>query len=462
MTVITKLQQLGDGARALRIHRQLIAHDHWSPDQLTQFQRRQVTRLIRHAVQHSDFYRELYADIRIDDGTDLQDLPVITKQTMMRNFDRLVTDRRLRLANLESHLNQIREDEYYLGQYRVLGTSGTTGLRGVFVYNRREWSTVLANALRWYSFLGIRPRFPRRIRITSIGADNPLHVSARLVESGNIGLFAFQRLEVTSSLDRLVDDLNAFQPEVLLPYPSIAALLAEEQIAGRLRIHPRIISTHTEAVTAPMLRKIQAAWSLTPFNHYGMTELPTFGSECSLHRGIHAFEDLFIAEVVDDANRAVPPGRAGEKLLLTNLYNFTQPLIRYELSDILTVGQQPCPCGRPFRLIVEMGGRSEEVIVLTDAEGREVQVPPLLFSATLDSFQEIAEFQITHRAGSVDIEAVPRQDAHRQELADSLVDRLGAAIKSLGAEPPPIHVTFVDQLRRKRSASGKTRLIDKD
>jgi phenylacetate-coenzyme A ligase PaaK-like adenylate-forming protein len=332
----------------------------------------------------------------------------------------------------------------------------------VFVYNREEWSTVLANALRWYTYLGIRPRFPKRTRITSIGADNPLHVSARMVESGNIGLFAFQRLHVTSSLDHLVNDLNAFQPQVLLPYPSVAALLAVEQIEGRLNIHPRVISTHTEAVTAPMARKINDAWGLTPFDHYGMTELPTFGSECSLHRGIHAFEDLFIAEIVDEANRAVPRGSSGKKLLLTNLYNFTQPLIRYELSDMLTKGTEPCPCGRPFPLITEMGGRSEEVIVLKNAQGENVSVPPLLFSATLDSFQEIAEFQIVHREDGVHIHAVPRKDAACQELAGNLVDTVGSAIKSLGAEPPQIHVEFIEELRRDSGAMGKTRLVSRN
>lgn len=459
MQVIHRFRQLQDLAWALYLHRRLLAHDKWTRQELARYQRRQLLRLLRHAVRHSPFYRELYAGIRIDEGTAMKELPVITKKMMMQNFDRLVTDRRLRLENLEGHLSRIGGDEYYLGEYRVLATSGTTGLRGVFVYNRREWSTVLANALRWHAFVGIRPRLPRRVRISTIGADNPIHVSVRMVESANVGLFAFQRLQVTSSLDHLVHALNAFQPEVLLPYPSIAALLAVEQLEGRLSIHPRVISTHTEALTVPMARKIHSAWGLAPFNHYGLTELPTFGSECSLHRGIHAFEDLFIAEVVDEANSAIPNGCSGQKLLLTNLYNYTQPLIRYEVSDMLTEGTEPCPCGRPFPLIVEVGGRREEVIVLQGAGGQKVSVPPLLFSATLESFQEIAEFQVVHGEEGIRVRVVPRQDAACRELAERLVGALGSALKSLGAEPPRIHVEFVTELRRDRSTMGKMKLV---
>jgi phenylacetate-coenzyme A ligase PaaK-like adenylate-forming protein len=454
-----RYRQLWDVARAFLLYRRLLTHDRWSPRQLARFQRRKFQRLLRHAVRHSPFYRELYAGISIHEDTALEALPVITKQVMMRNFDRLVTDRRLNLHSLETHLGRLRGDEYFLREYRVLATSGTTGLRGVFVYNRKEWRTVLANALRWYGFIGVHPRFPNRVRITSIGADSPVHVSVRMVESGNVGLFAFQRLEVTASLENLVQALNDFQPEVLLPYPSIAALLAIEQIEGRLNIHPRVISTHTEALTAPMARTIRRAWGISPFNHYGLTELPTFGSECSLHRGIHAFEDLFIAEIVDESNNAVQRGHSGKKLLLTNLYNFTQPLIRYEVSDLLTAGAEPCACGRPFPLIAEVGGRKEEEIVLKSAEGRSVSVPPLLFSTVLDSFHEIAEFDTVHNQGGIRIRVVLRKDAASRELADKLIGAVASALKSLGAEPPPIEVDFVAQLRRDRSAMGKIKLV---
>src|SRR5207244_2415039 len=116
-------------------------------------------------------------------------------------------------------------------------------------------------------------------------------------------------------------------------------------------------------------------WSVTPFNHYAMTEGPV-GIDCASHRGIHVFEDLCIVENVDSSNRPVPPGSRGDKILFTNLLNYTQPLIRYEVTDMLTMSGEPCPCGRPFSLISGIDGRLDDVLYLESIDGGEVPVHP--------------------------------------------------------------------------------------
>lgn len=134
-----------------------------------------------------------------------------------------------------------------------------------------------------------------------------------------------------------MERLNSFDPEWLHAYPSIAALLAEEQEAGRLRITPRVVSTSSELRTEQMTERIRAAWGHAPFDCYGVTEVGLFGAECEQHRGIHAFDDLFIFEVVDDDYRAVPEGETGTRILVTNLFARTQPLVRYEVTDMIAV-----------------------------------------------------------------------------------------------------------------------------
>jgi phenylacetate-coenzyme A ligase PaaK-like adenylate-forming protein len=143
----------------------------------------------------------------------------------------------------------------------------------------------------------------------------------------------------------MVDELNLFQPESLFTYPSIASLLAIEQLEGRLHIHPQVVETGAEVRTEQMEQNIRRAWSVAPFNVYGTTEGGPCNVDCSYHRGIHVFEDLVLMEVVDERNQAVPDGLPGSKVLITNLFNFTQPLIRYEVTDMLTISPEPCPCG---------------------------------------------------------------------------------------------------------------------
>jgi phenylacetate-CoA ligase len=454
-----KFKQLVDMGRALRFHRHLKAHEAWSPERLVAYQRKQFINLLQHAVQRSPFYRELYAGIRIDGATALDQLPTVGKATMMENYDTLVTDRRLKLAELRNHLGQLRGDEYYLGEYRVLSTSGTTGSGGIFAYSRREWSTILANALRWYDYIGVRLRLPKRVRVSAIGADNPIHVSVRMIESSDVGIFAHQRLRVDAHLDDLVDALNGFRPDVLLPYPSIGSLLADEQLKGRLDIRPRVISTHTEGLTEETSRKIEEAWGVKPYNHYGLTEEPTFAAECQHHHGLHVFEDLLIAEVVDDHNRPVPTGQTGRKVLLTNLYNFTQPIIRYEVSDMLTMSPELCSCGRPFPLIAEISGRREDVLYMKGEDSHDIAVPPAVLETTLEAIDGVARYQVLHRREGICVRVVPKEGADRGALSRELSNKIVAALKSLGAKPPPVNTEYVADIERPKTIGGKMKLV---
>ena len=460
MTSISyRIKQLQDTGRAVWLERRLGRHDHWDRERLERHQHRQLLALLRHAVAHSPFYRELYAGLRIDEGITVNDLPIIDKKRMMEAFDQVVTDPRLKLADLRAHLKTVQSDVYYLDQYRVLATTGTSGLRGIFVYNRPEWSHVLADALRWHRYMGIKPRFPKRTRISAIGADTPIHVTARMTQSANVGLFNFQLLRVTEALTDLVAALNAFQPEVLLAYPSLTAALAVEQMEGRLHIRPKVVSNHSEVQTEDMARKVQQAWGVLPFNHYGLSEMPNFAAECDRHEGLHIFEDLVLPEIVDDEYRPVPPGRQGTRLLLTNLFNYTQPIIRYEVSDMLTLAPEACSCGRSFRTIASIGGRAEDMLTLAGREGGTVTIAPMAITVLLDSIDEVAEYQFVHGEPEFRLRIVPRSGATREDLQAALRREVTSRIEELGAVPPPISVEFVDHLERTSERMGKVKLV---
>jgi len=457
-----QLKRLGDLAHALYFSRLLAHHDRWSRQQILVRQQKCLEKLLRHAVAHSEFYRDLYRGINLRERITLSNLPVIDKPTVMANFDRLVTDPHLKLTEIESHLRGLKRDAYYRGNYRALATAGTSGFRGVFVFDRREWGIELANALRWHGLMGVKPRFFPRVKVSAIGADSPIHVSARLTTSSDVGLFRFQLLNVTAPLRELVASLNGFQPDVLLSYPSMAAVLAHEQVDKRLAIRPRVISTHSELLTKEMADKIERAWGRRPFNHYGLTELSTYGAECERHCGMHALDDLFIAEVVDDAFRPVEPGKLGRRILLTNLYNFTQPLIRYDVSDMMALSPEPCACGRPFPLIMTFSGRGEEVLHLAAPDGREILVPPLVISAAIEPAEEVVEFQVRFEAGVLQVRAVARAGAAAEPLSNRLRSQLASRLAALGARPLRIEVEFAGSLDRASALMGKVRLVQSE
>lgn len=460
MRVGYTIKRLQDVVRALFIQKKLNLHDKWTRQELVKYQHPQLSSLVKHAIRYSPFYKELYRNIRTDKEIFLNDLPIINKATMMDNFDRLVTDPRLKLKELQEHISKLTRDEYFLGEYRVITTSGSSGLKGVFVSNRKEWSTALAGVLRVTSFLGIFPRLPNRRKIASVGANSPMHVTYRMAVSSDVGLYKFQRLEATLSIEDLLPSLNAFQPEFLTAYSSIASLLAIEQLEGRLNIHPKVVSTSSEVRTEDMEQKIRAAWGVMPFNNYGMTEAGiVFGSDCSFHQGIHVFEDLFIVEVVDELNRAVPDGSPGYKLLITNLFNFTQPLIRYEVSDMITMSTESCPCGRPFRLVAGIEGRSDDIIHLQGQQDQDVPVHPIHFRSPMAALQEIKQYQVVHEENGIHISVVIREKAFGKEVAGKIKERLRGNLESLGAKCPDIHVRFVDRIERDPRQMGKHKLV---
>jgi phenylacetate-CoA ligase len=448
-----------DVIRAVMMLIKLNKRNQWTREKLEYFQRQQLSSLVSYATRYSPFYQELYKNIRIDQAIVLSDLPMIDKATMMENFDRFVTDPRLKLMELQTHIRQLTGDEYYLGKYRVVTTSGSSGLKGVFVFNRKEWSTILAGHNRCSLSMDISLRFTNRLKESTIWSGNPLHYSYRGAVSGQIHLINSQRLSATSSIESHVNALNTFQPEILSAYPSIASLLAIEQIEGRLNIHPRAVVTAAEMLTKEMELNIQKAWGVNPFDLYGTTEGGAFNIDCPFHRGIHISEDLTIIEVVDEKNQPVPAGSPGYKLLITNLFNYTQPLIRYEVSDMLTISKEPCPCGRPFRLIAKVEGRNDDIIYLPNTRGRDIPVHPIHFLSALGVIKEIKEYRVVHEDKGMTISVVLRKEASGDGVADEIKANLEKSFKTLDVKYLDIRVRFIDKIERDPNAMGKVKLV---
>ena len=161
------------------------------------------------------------------------------------------------------------------------------------------------------------------------------------------------------SIDDMVTALNDYQPDIMVMPPSAASRLADEQAAGRLTIRPRTILSSGEVLTDAARARFRAAWGADLYDTYVMTETGLIGAECPQRGGIHISEDLVIVESVDEQHQPVPHGTAGAKVLVTNLTNYAQPLIRYEVPDRITLSPDICPCGRPFTTIARIDPRVE-------------------------------------------------------------------------------------------------------
>lgn len=456
MDVGYQAKRLVDVGRALRAARALAERERWPRERLERHQQQQLDALVRYAVEHSPFYRGRFAGLPATGSVELRALPTLDKGTMMQNFDELVTDRRLRRDALLSHLDGLEHDALYLGEYRAMTTSGSSGSKGLFVYDRPGWTEGVAQFFRFNAIAGVRPRLPR-LRIAAIGGGAPTHMSRRGAATVAIGIHRVLSLSVTMPLSRIVQKLNEFQPAYLNAYPSIAVLLAEEQQGGRLRIAPEAVSTSSELRTPEATERLVAAFGVRPFDLYATTE-GLWGCSCERHAGIHLFEDMTIVENVDDEGRPVAAGERGARLLVTNLFNRVQPLIRFELPDVITIDPGPCPCGRTLRRVKVIEGRADDVMHLA-GEGAPVAVHPLQFSV-VTADRDVREFQVVQEGERLRLRVALRDGAPAEEASRRLRERVAGRLAALGVREPAVEVETCAGLDR--PAAGKLQMVVAD
>ena len=176
MTLTTGPGPPTERTRLSELAGELLRRDRWSRERLLGHQQKELRALIRHAVARSPYYREAFGADAADGEVQLTELPTLPKQLLMEQFDRVVTDPRLRLDDVEAHLAGDSPAALLLGDYHVFSTSGTTGLRGVFVQTEEEFSVWVAATLRALTRFGIGPD----TRVVGIGAPGPLHISKKL------------------------------------------------------------------------------------------------------------------------------------------------------------------------------------------------------------------------------------------------------------------------------------------
>ncbi len=442
---------IGTIVKLLSERGRLRRQDRWTRPQLDAARERKLGLLREYAYANSPFYREFHKGLY---SAPLQELPVLTKAMVMERFDDLVTDPAIHLRDVQAHMAEKRGDERFRGRYVATSTSGSSGRPGMFLADRDEWIATLAAALRIFEWAGIRLRLARRTRLAQITSTNPSHMSAQGGKSMGSWWMPVLLLSAGEPIASLVERLNAWRPEIMIAYASMIRVLADEQLAGRLRIAPRSVLSGSEVLTPETRRRAGRAWGKVLFDEYGTTDCGGIAAECDRHQGMHLQEDLAIVEVVDRENRPVPAGVYGEKLLVTVLGNFTQPLIRYELDDSVRLSTlDRCPCGRPSGLIDDIQGRVHEILTFPGATGGAVRVHPIVFHEIADTLP-VSGWQVLQEIDGLKL----LLSGARGELdKEALADAIGRELARRGAIVPRVEVKEVASIPQ--AASGKTPLV---
>jgi len=423
--------------------------------EIAALQHQRLVNLVHFAREHSRLYRALHSHLSagIDD---LSQLPIVTKPELMEHFDEWVTDPQVTRASVEEFIaDPARIGQRYLDRYAVWTTSGITGRQGIFVHD--DGAQVVYTAM-------LIARMSRQMRFLLRGG----RVAVLVVPDGHFAVTslikalrkrypivanAIRPFSALSPLPELVRDLNAFRPTSLIGYPTLIQLLAKARASGQLIIEPAVVTTEGEGLTPAARAQIEATFHCTVREAYGASECLVIASDCG-YGWCHVNSDWVVLEPVDRAYQPIPAGNASHTVLLTNLANHVQPIIRYDLGDSVLVRPDPCPCGSPFPAI-RVEGRRDDIMYMPAADGRMVPVPPLVLGSVAEETPGVRSFQIHPRTLHVRLETGVGAD--RDRICKELHSRLYECLVAQGVPSVKVELALEDPQRD--PLSGKFRQV---
>ncbi len=423
----------------------------WPAARLAAFQRDRLRTLLARAVEHSPFHA---ARLRgIDPGrfelADLPRLPVMTKAQMMDSLDAVTTDRRLSRDLVEHHLaGSAAEPSLLLGDYVCLVSGGSSGRRGLFVQTAEEYAEFVATVWRrtMAATLAAGGLPPGGLLIGIVGAGSPVHSSGLGAATATRPPLRLVSAPASWPTAEIVRRLNEAQPPVLLAYATKLAELAREQREGRLRLNLTAVTSMSEAISPAERAAAGQAFGVPVTDMFVSTEGLVGHSEPG-HPVLTFASDTCIAECVDDDGRPVPYGVASAKVLVTNLHNLTQPIIRYELTDRFT----PAALSPGGALRARVDGRSDDVFRYPEAS-----VHPFAVGAPLLRAPAVREFQVRQTERGADIAAVVDGDVDRDFDGAAVAAAVEECLRQAGLACPRVTIRPVGALDRD-PMTGKAR-----
>jgi len=357
----------------------------YSLDDLKKYQEKQLKKLIEYSIDHSEFYRREYDGFEMNSMEDFHRLPVINKKIMMDNFTDLNTCG-LDLDDVMDYAvnKEVKRDflGYYKDEYVVGLSSGTSGNKGIYVtpkaMTRRLPFVFLARSGIPLKLLPFRILF--LLRVFSQGFDD---IKAPMV--------SLKYLSTMTPIDDIIDSINDLKINILMAPPSLVRLLLPRR--DDIRVPIKLIMTYAEVMEEEEKDRFKEVFHTDVIEIYQASE-GQIASACKCGN-LHINEDLVFVELYDDKGRAVnEASKVATRMVVTNLVNYAQPLIRYEMNDMVILGHK-CPCGSSFRVIKKILGRNDDVVYLKNRQGNIQHIFPDLISRwIITSSDNIREFRV--------------------------------------------------------------------
>ena len=344
-----------------------------SREQIKALQEKKLRRMLKYAFSHSPYYRVTFAKNGINDKNidtaPLSQFPVTDKSILLRHFNEIVTAPDLSQENLRSFdENTALDKRAFKNKYHLVHSSGSTGKPAYFVYDNKAWNYMLVGMLRaalWnMSMTEILKYFLHTPRLLYIAATDGRYGGAMAIGDGIANVGAKQLfIDVNTPLEKWIEQINKFQPDMIIGYPSALKILGELCEDSKIHINAFRTISCGEPLSSNLRSYLADTLKTEIINFYGASESIVMGLEETPEDGMYLFDDMNYIEVENGT------------MYLTSLYNFIQPLIRYKISDNLTFKAD----GKkyPFSRAESIFGRNEDILWFNGKDGKKEFLHPL-------------------------------------------------------------------------------------
>jgi phenylacetate-CoA ligase len=423
----------------------------WPRQRIEHYQTERLRSLLAFARQRSPFHAARLADIDPAVATveDLARVPPMIKPQAQNDWDAIVTAPDIDRAGAERVLAQQRWFSYTPAGYQVFSSGGSSGVRGVYVWDWEQFVTLACLAWRWQARadrISGSDLLPARLAVVSAG--EPPHASTPLFDIATGPLMDTVVIPAAAPFNQVLQAVANARPTHLVGYASVIGHLARAAIVGELEIRPVRVSTNSEPLSEEDRDAIEVAWGAPVHNLWGSTEIGVQAVGCGHGDGLHICEDEVILERVDSAGRPVGPDEPAARTLATGLAGRTFPFIRYDLGDQVTLLPGRCACGSSMLRVADIAGRRDD-----DFRYGEQMVPASAFRHVLGTDPQISEYQVRQTAGGAEVLVVGSPDV--AAVAAALV----SSLRPYGLPNPDISVSIVEQIPRHATTGKLKRFI---
>ena len=339
-----------------------LEKEQWLPyEKIEELQWRRFKKILKFAYDNTEFYRTRFKSTGIEpwdikEKKDLEKIPILTREDL-------------------KYPEKLVASGFEKNSMNVSTTSGSTGRRTTTYFDKRAWvKGKFLLKLRARLACGLRP-FDRLAVFSEVKGNNSVFKE----------LFLRQKIFfIFDELEKQILEIEEYNPSAIYGFPSYLSLLADRKTN---RMNPSRVFTSSEMLDLKTREKIERAFGARVFDIYGCNEVKEIGWECKAQNGYHINSDWLLVEFVKSRDSYMGEEDA---IIVTSLYNYGMPLIRYEVGDTCRFIKERCSCGRGLPLIRSIKGRSVDYFTLPDNS----RISPYAMTIALEKIEGIKRFQI--------------------------------------------------------------------